>query len=467
MPENTQINLEQIANQVDNVSSSVKIFSETTNTEINKLKSEYNRSQEEYYKHIKSLIEAQNKLTEDLIETKKFLARPEIRRKNYELEEEYNKEFIKAIGDPSYKINDDLLYKAARNFVIKTCGMGRGEDFINRATSEMVREKGYLVPPEICTTKSANLLNTQINEDGGYLVRPDYSNSFITRAFNQSDIRSIVNVSNIIGNSTIITIDDSRFQNAGWVAELDKRNQTDIGKIGELRINAERAYAMPFITSDFLNDTIINVEQWLAEKINESFEEVESQGFLTGLGDSQKQPNGILTYKPWDVSSTFDSNGLLVQEGQYKTGAIENILTENSGVITADDFKNISASLRSKYRSNAIWIMNRFTWNYVLHLKLGNGETEMARDLLMNGVSTPTILGYPVVIFDDMPNIAPGNIPVVFGDFRKGYTIVQRNGTRMINDQVTDKRGEYRYVERKIGGAITSYDSLKMLKVSS
>jgi len=76
-------------------------------------------------------------------------------------------------------------------------------------------------------------------------------------------------------------------------------------------------------------------------------------------------------------------------------------------------------------------------------------------------------LGKPVVFMDDMAAVAANSLSVAYGDFRQGYTIVDRLGLRIVRDNITQPGFVKFQVFRRVGGAVTSFDSFKILKTKA
>jgi len=78
-----------------------------------------------------------------------------------------------------------------------------------------------------------------------------------------------------------------------------------------------------------------------------------------------------------------------------------------------------------------------------------------------------TILGKPVEIDEDMPAIAANALPIAYGDFKRGYTICDRIGTRVLRDPFTNKPYVMFYTTKRVGGFLTDSNAVKILKVEA
>ena len=103
----------------------------------------------------------------------------------------------------------------------------------------------------------------------------------------------------------------------------------------------------------------------------------------------------------------------------YVTGlsTLTNTLTAASAsAITADEVVQLKDKIKDVYQNNAMWIMSPSTRTVLRLLK-----DDMGRYLLQDDISSPfgnTLLGKPVYVSDNMPNIAAGNTVIFYGDMR-------------------------------------------------
>ena len=74
------------------------------------------------------------------------------------------------------------------------------------------------------------------------------------------------------------------------------------------------------------------------------------------------------------------------------------------------------------------------------------------------------LMGYPVLICEDMPDIAAGAHAIAFGDFRAGYTIAERPDLRILRDPFSAKPHVLFYASKRVGGDVTDYAAIKLLR---
>ena len=74
------------------------------------------------------------------------------------------------------------------------------------------------------------------------------------------------------------------------------------------------------------------------------------------------------------------------------------------------------------------------------------------------------LMGFPVVEAEDMPDIDNNSLSIAFGDFRRGYLVVDRTGVNVLRDPYTNKPYVMFYTTKRVGGGIQDYDAIKLIK---
>lgn len=285
--------------------------------------------------------------------------------------------------------------------------------------------------------------------DGGYLVPAQMSNEIVKRVFETSPIRQLAS-QQTISSSQLDLLQDVDEADAGWVGERQARPETNTPQIKKIAIPADELYAMPSASQRLLDDAAINLESWLAEKVAEKMRRVENSAFVSG--DGVEKPMGFLSYDATAGEA-------------YEFGKIRQLTsTGTSGQLDeADDFVNLMYELKADYLQNAAFVMKRQTEREVRKIKQDN-KYIWQPDFANKGAGT--ILGYAVYQFDDMPAIATDALAVAFGDFRRGYQIVDRMGIRVLRDPYTSKPFVKFYSSRRCGGRVKDFDAIKLMKVN-
>ena len=306
--------------------------------------------------------------------------------------------------------------------------------------------------------KLSNPWMNAINPNGGYLVKHDISYEIQKRVYDFSDMRSVAKIVNTNGTDHTFTYSDVPGTTGGYTGEGVTFAITSNPKLGTHTIPIHKIYALPQTTTESISDSHINVQEFLIDEASTEIIAAENRNFLSG--DGVLKPRGFLTYEPWTVNTTVD----LSTQGIYESKKLETITMGQAGSITIDDLIAPMVALRKDYRPGAIWIMNRFTWGIIQKISTTTQYPLISDTFLRNGVQQEVLLGKPVAIMDDMPNLATGEIPIAYGNFKKGYTIVDRSGMSLIINRLRD----YAYVEFAIesrnGGDVSQWQAIKLLK---
>lgn len=293
-------------------------------------------------------------------------------------------------------------------------------------------------------------LQTGVAGDGGYVV-PGEVETEITRLMTHiSPIRAIAGVRQISASvyKRPITVTGPE---TGWVGETAARSETDSQVIAELSYPTAELYAMPAATSAFLDDAAVDVGQWIADEVNAAFAAQETTAFVTG--DGTNKPKGFLA-------------ATTVAEGSWEWGKLGYVATGTSGALPSsnpsDVLVDLVYALKSGYRQNASWVMNRKTQGAIRKLKDSDGNYLWQPATSADGRAS--LMGFPLVEAEDMPNVGANSLSVAFGDFRRGYLIVDRQGVNVLRDPYSSKPYVLFYTTKRVGGGIADFDAIKLLK---
>ena len=281
--------------------------------------------------------------------------------------------------------------------------------------------------------------------DGGYWVTPEMSNRIVKTVFESSPIRELATVETIGGAALEIVVDDDE-PGFGWVAETATRTETTSPTIRKKEIVAHELYAEPRTTQRVLEDAGFNVDEWLAGKVADKFARAEATAFVAGTGAGQ--PRGFMTYA---AGTSY--------------GQIEQINSGSASDVTFDGLISLTGALKSFYKRNATFLIKRSSLTNVMKLKDVDGQY-LWRPNLEAG-RPATLLGYPVREAEDIAAIAGNALAVAFGDFRAGYTIVERMGVRVLRDPFTAKPFVKFYTTRRVGGDVVNFEAIKIQKIAA
>ena len=291
---------------------------------------------------------------------------------------------------------------------------------------------------------------------GGYWVPPDRSGRMAEILRLTSPMRQVADIQPISSDSLTGPIDNDQFD-SGWVGEQDDRPDTNSAQIGQWEIPVHEQYAQPKATQQLLDDAEVNVEAWVTKKVFDLLGRKENAAFVNG--DANKKPKGFLTYPTSAAADATRPWGTL----QYvPTGAAASFASSNP----ADCLIDLVFSLKSTYRAGAAFAMNSTTAGTVRKFKDSQGRY-LWQDSLQEGQPN-MLLGYPVIFFEDMPDLGASNFPVAFGNWKRAYQIVDhRSGIRVLRDPFTKKGYVKFYTTKRVGGGVIQFDCLKLLKCAT
>jgi HK97 family phage major capsid protein len=264
----------------------------------------------------------------------------------------------------------------------------------------------------------------------------------------------------ITTNSDVVEmlIDDNQATNGGWVGEVSDRSDTGTPDVGRLRIAVHEQFAQPLISQKLIDDAGFDIESWLNFKVTDRFSRDENTSFV--VGDGSQKPRGFLTYPDYTTEQKNDAFGA------YGRKAIEQVSSGVNGEITADGIKNLQNSLKEIYQPNAIWAIRRKNFEQIITLKDNQGRYIFNTRFLQES-RTLSLLGKDVVFMNDMPDAATDSLSLAYADFSRGYTIVDRLGIRVLRDPYTAKPYVKYYAVKRIGGDVSNYEAIKLLKLSA
>lgn len=296
-------------------------------------------------------------------------------------------------------------------------------------------------------------LSVGSSPDGGYLVPPETEaavNSALKAISPMRAISGIRQVSGSVYNRPFATTGVG----TGWTAETASRTQTTTPTLANLQFPTMELYAMPAASQTLLDDSVVNIDEWLAEEVRIAFAEQEGTAFVSG--DGTNKPKGFLAY-----DTVANASWAWGQIGFVVSGAAGAFPASNPG----DKILDLVYAAKAPYRANGTFMMSRATVSAVRKLKDGQGN------YLWQPASAPgewpSLLGYPVAESEDMPDIAADATAIAFGDFSRGYLIVDRAGIRVLRDPYSAKPYVLFYTTKRVGGGVQDFDAIKLMKFSA
>lgn len=350
--------------------------------------------------------------------------------------------------DEQKRVVDELVSKSGRPQLSSAIRLSGGLDHKSAFESYMRRGESHML-----RSFEGKGLSVGSDTDGGYVV-PEETERSINRAVRDiSPIRAIAGVRQVSGSVFKKPFAISGPE-TGWVGETDPRPETGAPKLAELAFPTMELYAMPAATQSLLDDAAVDIDQWIAEEVRVTFAAQEGAAFVTG--DGINKPKGFLSYPTKD-------------NGSWSWGNIGTLSTGVSGTFPstdpADKLIDLVYSVKGEYRANGHFVMNRATQSVVRKMKDADG-TYLWQPSAKPGEAA-SLMGFPVAESEDMPDIAPDTAAIAFGDFRRGYLIVDRVGIRVLRDPYSAKPYVLFYTTKRVGGGVQDFEAIKLLKFSA
>ena len=371
------------------------------------------------------------------------------------------------------KTNDENVGKKADDAVVKAKlaelneTMSTLEAALNAANEKIAagvlggNPLGDLEPtaPEYRKAFSAHFRKGEVNaalsvgtaDEGGYMAPVEWDRTITDQLKQISPIRE---------NAQVITISGAGFKRvyndraigSGWVGETAARPETTTPGLSELAFTPGEIYANPAATQSFLDDAAVDVEQWLADEVEYEFARQENIAFLSGNGVNK--PFGILTYVTGAANAA-----------KHPFGAIVADTVAGAAAVTSDEIIDTIYDLPSERSSEAKFYMNRTTLGAIRKLKDGDGNYLWQPSYQAGEPSS--LAGYPVVETPGMPDLAAGLVPILFGNMRMTYLVIDRVGIRVLRDPWMNKPFVHFYTTKRVGGGVQNPEYMRAIKMAA
>lgn len=310
-----------------------------------------------------------------------------------------------------------------------------------RASDEYRRNFWNAMRSKAPTIEVINALQIGTDSEGGYLVPDEYERTLVQALEEENVFRRLAHVIQTSFGDRKIPLVASK-GTASWIDEEGAYLESD-DSFGQISIGAYKLGTMIKVSEELLNDSVFDIESYIATEFTRRIGAREEESFING--DGTGKPVGIL-----------NATG----------GADVGVTTTSSTTLTADNLIDLFYSLRVPYRRKAVWLLNDSTIQIIRKLKDGNGQYLWQPSLVAN---TPdTILGRPIVSSSYMPTVAAGNKTVAFGDFSY-YWIADRQGRSFKRlDELFAATGQvgFRGSER-VDGKLILPEAVKVLQMKS
>lgn len=295
-------------------------------------------------------------------------------------------------------------------------------------------------------------VNTASDPDGGFLFPTEMSDVIDRVVVDTVAMRNIASVLPI-GSSSYKKPVVTNGATSGWLGEKQTYTETGTPSISMLEFKVGKLFAYPYATEESLEDGALDIANWLDVEVSLSFVEKEGEAFISSTGINS--PRGLLTYDT-------------VANANHAWGKIGYVASGASGAFHTDEgdaLIKLVHSLKRSYRTNARWLMNDLTMEAARKIKNANDDY-IWRQGLEAGVPD-SLLGYPVEIDDNMPDIAANSLSIAFGDFKRGYLIVDRRGIVLKRDEISVPGYTKFIISKRVGGGVQNFEAIKLMKFAA
>jgi HK97 family phage major capsid protein len=295
-------------------------------------------------------------------------------------------------------------------------------------------------------------LSANADPSGGYLVLPQITGPIEEFVYETSPIRQLATVTTVGTDSFEVIIDNDQ-AGSGWVGETDSRTATTTPVFQKIEIPVNELYANATASQKILDDSMIDLESWLTQKVSDKFGRDEATAFVTGNG--VLKPKGFMSY----------TSGTDTTQKQ-----IEQVVTGDASNFTYDGIVNLQSHLKEAYQANATFLVQRASIANIMQIKDGDGRPLF--NVLWgtkgdNAGMETTIMGKSIRFAADIAAIGSNALAMAYGDFKRAYQIVDRAGIRILRDPFTSKPNVLFYVTKRVGGGVVNFEAIKIGKIST
>lgn len=356
------------------------------------------------------------------------------------------------------QLADERKEREALEIKINRTGLGRGSADIpagdfraeTKALSTWLRNE---------KEGGAELKAMSVGSDpgGGYIVLPAMSTQMTKKLFDQSAVRRLARVISVNTDAWEEILDANDVE-ANWTGEVSPRPATATADLGKFRVDVKEIYANQPITQNLIDDAVFDVGAWSVNKVGDKFGRTEGAAFVSG--DGVARPRGFLTYPTATTGDATRAQGTL----QYIATGVDGDFAASA---KGDKLIDLVYAVRAPYKQGdkVAWLMNSTTAGSVRKFKDGQNNY-LWQDSIQKG-QPAMLLGFPVEIDENMPDVGSGTFPIAFGNWELAYTIVDRQGIKMLTDPYTNKPFVMFYTTKRVGGGLANSEAVKLLKCST
>lgn len=425
-------------------------------------------------KDIMATLEAERKTNEELLAAKASQkAFSEVQEKLERLEKAHD-ESLKAldkeiadlkISQTSGKAADNEAEIKAAFFEVLRTGNDAGLPEAQKNLLADVLTKHYNAcmdrPKTVDQIKS---MLAGVDTSGGFLVVPPYIETSILSGLEED--RALYRMARKTRISSPVYKRDARITEAGanWESEPEKKwPDTATPTYGQIEIPVKKVIAKPSISRDLIEDARINMESEIMDFTRRAFDRTIGRSMI--LGDTPRQPRGILTYETTEQKKIKDDEMIFGKLGFVKSGSASGFATQTGGGDSADCLIDLQTILKQGYANRATWLMNRRTGAMIRKMKNKDGDYLWQPSLIAG--QPAELMGNPVYYDEYMPDVAANAFPIAYGDFSEGELVVNRRGMTVIRDTISVDGHIVFKIDMRLGAGIQNYEAVKLLKIAA
>lgn len=299
----------------------------------------------------------------------------------------------------------------------------------------------FLRNPNDHTKAELKAMSTIDGPSGGFSVPSVIAQMIIEAPVEVSVMRSISSVETIStpNYTRLIEVSGAGYE---YVRQGGTRTATDTPVFQEVSPTLAIIAAKAPITLEAMEDPQHDLAAFITRSLATRFAEAEGKDFIAGRGEAEGEPLGLLVDPRLTTVNSAGGLGL-----------------------NADRLLDLTAEVHSTYHNGAVYLMNRKTKNAISKMKNSNGDYIVTNSPVAGVAST--LWGYPIVIDDNMPDVGTGATPIVFGNFKAGFLVVDRVGMSIMPDPYTSL-GYVNFIARKrFGSAVLDARALKGLRITA
>lgn len=291
--------------------------------------------------------------------------------------------------------------------------------------------------------------------DGGYTAPVEWDRE-ITRALREvTPMRQYASVRNVTGQG-YRHLFNTGGTDSGWVGEEAARPETNTSQLLPYEFAFGEIYANPAATRSMLQDSLLNIEQFIADEVELEFAAQEANAFVSG--DGVNKPKGIMQY-------TETAETALAANLRHPLGHIKEVNSGHATDITVDGLIDVLYDVPDeRITPNSSWFANKKTFGQIRKMK--NNDGDLIWQMPLQAGEPATILGHTVRALSGMPNVAANAMPIGFGDMKRAYRIFDRAGVQVLRDALTKKPFVLFYTTKRVGGGLWNPEYFRYHKIA-